>query len=106
MRYHVTDFYSWEWPIVEQLRHEGKFVYTLIDVGGDDYVIRRWGVCNRFGYLVTDVDILEGIDELDGYDFENLDGEDDFTIIRPIKDVSSKVEELRKKRRYNYEIHN
>lgn len=97
MRYYFTDFFNWEQPKIDQLCEEGKFVYPVIDVGGDDYVIRRWGYCNRFAFLITDEDILkEGITEIDAAEFAALNGEEDVCLVTPMKDVSAKCAALQR----------
>ena len=58
MRYYFTDFFSWEQPRINQLRKEGKFVYSVIDAEGTHYTIKRKGCCNRFAFLITDKDVI------------------------------------------------
>ena len=64
MRYYFTDFFNWEQPKIDQLRKEGKYIYSVIDDEGEHYSIRRWGICNRFAFLVTEVDIIPADEEL------------------------------------------
>lgn len=89
MRYYFTDFFHWEQPLINQLRKEGKFVYSVIDTGGVHYKIVRRGIVNRFGFLVTDVDILKDCDELDDEEFVALGGEEDECVATPLQDVSA-----------------
>ena len=104
MRYYFTDFYNWEQPKIDQLRKEGKYVYSVIDDEGEHYFIRRWGICNRFAFLVTDVDIIPADeDSIMDEEFVALNGEEDEWVAIPFKDVSAECTAKRKEfeaRRY------
>jgi len=104
MRYYFTDFYNWEQPKIDQLRKEGKYVYSVIDDEGEHYSIRRWGICNRFAFLVTDVDIIPADeDSIMDEEFFDIDGEEDEWVAIPFKDVSAECAAKRKEfeaRRY------
>lgn len=90
MRYYFTDFFNWEQPMIDQLREEGKYVYSVIDDEGEHYSIRRWGICNRFAFLVTDVDIIPADEDLiTDEEFVALNGEEDNCLATPFKDVSA-----------------
>ena len=55
MRYKETDFFHHEMKEkIQELEEAGLYVYCLIDVGDDETLIREWGVCNRYGFLITD----------------------------------------------------
>jgi len=96
MRYYFTDFYHWEQPKINQLRREGKFVYSVIDTGGEDYEIVRKQCCNRFAFLVTDEDILADKDSITNEEFALLGGVEDVCLNTPSKDVSAECARIRK----------
>ena len=96
MRYYFTDFYHWEQPRINQLRKEGKFVYSVIDTGGEDYEIVRKQCCNRFAFLVTDEDILAGKDSLTNEEFELLGGEEDKWVMHLTDDKAAECAALQK----------
>ena len=91
MRYHMTDFFQYEQPKIDQLRAEGKFVYALVDTYGSSYVIKERAWCNRFGFLVTDEKLPLGDDGMTDSEFMKLDGVDDYTVCNTVKDVSAEV---------------
>ncbi|MBQ6855881.1 MAG: hypothetical protein IJO13_02120 [Lachnospiraceae bacterium] len=92
-RYHETDFYPWEKPLMEELKKEGKFIYVLIDTGGTNYQICKGGFCNRFGYMITDEKLpLNEDDYIDGKEFHKLDWTPDYTLKRTKRDLSEEIE--------------
>lgn len=108
MRYYFTDFFNWEQPRIDALRDEGKFVYPVIDAEGDHYIIKRWGYCNRFAFLITDVDILPKSDDpfmdlITDEEFIALGGKEDECIATPMKDVSAECAALQRKYEKNRE---
>lgn len=104
MRYYFTDFYHWEQPKIDQLRKEGKYVYSVIDEEGEHYSIARRGFCNRISFLITDADVIpEGGFEISDEEFWSLNGEEDVCLSTPLKDVSAECAAKRKEyesRRY------
>lgn len=101
MRYYFTDFFNWEQPRIDELRAEGRFVYSVIDAEGEHYLIKRWGVCNRFAFLVTDEDILPksndpSMDYITDEDFELLGGEEDKWVMHLIDDKAAECAALQK----------
>lgn len=96
MRYYFTDFFHWEQPLINQLRKEGKFVYSVINEEGSHYSIVHKRVANRFKFLITDEDILKDKTILTDEEFLALNGEEDKCLSSPIKDVSAKCSALRK----------
>lgn len=102
MRYYFTNFYHWEQPKINQLRREGKFVYSVIDDEGSHYIIARKGIVNRIGFLITDEDILGDKGSIDDEEFMGLNGTEDVCLSSPDKDVSAQcskaLEEFSKRR--------
>ena len=102
MRYYFTHFYHWEQPKINQLRREGKFVYSVIDDEGSHYIIVRKGIVNRIGFLITDEDILGDKENIDDEEFMGLNGTEDVCLGSPDKDVSAQcakaLEEFSKRR--------
>ena len=96
MKYYFTDFYHWEQPKIDQLRREGKFVYSVIDTGGEDFLIVRKQCCNRFAFLITDEDILALTDSLTNDEFSDLGGEEDIYLDITKKDMSVECAAARK----------
>ena len=97
MRYYFTDFYNWEQPRIDQLRIEGKFVYSVIDAEGEHYLIKRWGVCNRFAYLITDEDIIpESEDMITDEEFLALNGTEDKWVMNLMNDMSAECAALQR----------
>ena len=97
MRYYFTDFYNWEQPRIDQLRIEGKFVYSVIDAEGEHYLIKRWGVCNRFAYLITDEDIIpESEDAITDEEFLALNGTEDKWVMNLMNDMSAECAALQR----------
>ena len=96
MRYYFTDFSNWEQPLINQLRREGKFVYSVIDTGGSDYEIVYKQCCNRFAFLITDEDILDGVEYLDNKEFVALGGTEDECLRNSMVDVSAECAEALK----------
>ena len=72
-------------------------VYSVIDDEGEHYSIRRWGICNRFAFLVTDVDIIPADEELiTDEEFIALNGKEDNCLATPFKDVSAECAALQR----------
>ena len=95
-KYCDTDFFAWDKPIIEELRREGKHIYTMIDTGGVHYQLRKGGLVNRFGYMITDEELpLNEYGYLDDVDFENLEWKYDFSLSKTERDMSDKVEKLK-----------
>ena len=104
MRYYFTDFYYWEQPLIDQLRKEGKYVYSVIDTGGVHYMIVYKGWVNRYGFLITDEDILADCDdnEMDDITFDSLNGIEDGSLRETKKDMT----EILRKSKEDYESRN
>lgn len=102
MRYYFTNFYHWEQPKINQLRREGKFVYSVIDDEGSHYTIVRKGIVNRIGFLITDEDILGDKESIDDEELMGMNGTEDVCLSSPDKDVSAQcskaLEEFSKRR--------
>lgn len=97
MKFTETDFNKWETPVIEQLRKEGKYVYSIHATEGNKPFIKENGFVNRIGYLVTDQPLHVSSDcYLDMEDFYNMDIEEDASIAIPKKDVSKECEKALK----------
>ena len=102
-KYCDTDFCVWDKPITEELRREGKYIYTMIDTGGIHYQIRKGGLANRFGYIITDEELpLNENGYIDDIDFMNLKWEYDYTLSKTERDVSAKAEKLKQEYEQRY----
>lgn len=92
-KYCETDFFPWDKPLMEELRREGKHIYTLIDTGGSSYQICKGGFVNRFGYMITDTELpLNEDDYLESRDFSKLKWEHDYTLKKTVRDISAEIE--------------
>ena len=97
MRYYFTDFFLWEQPRIDQLRKEGKFVYSVIDDVGTHYFISRNGGCNRFGFLVTDVDVIPTDEDcITDDEFIALNGEEDKWVMNLKDDKAAECAALQR----------
>ena len=95
MKYQFTDFFYWEQIKIDQLRKEGKFVFSVIDTGGIHYAIRRKGFVNRYAFLVTDTDFLTDKNEITDVEFEKLGGEEVEDLDVTEKDLSKELAEAK-----------
>lgn len=97
-KYCEADFFAWDKPLMEELKREGKYIYTMIDTGGIHYQIRKGGLANRFGYMVTDEELpLNEDGYLDDKDFENLNWKYDSSLSKTKKDMTEVIEKLKQK---------
>jgi hypothetical protein len=97
MRYYFTDFFSWEQPRINQLRKEGKFVYSVIDDEGTHYLIARNQSVNRFGFLVTDENVIPvGEDYITDNEFIALNGTEDKWVMNLRDDKAAECAALQR----------
>ena len=83
MRYSYMDFFPWEKQIIiNQLKKEGKHVYSVVDTGGVHFSV-GYGIINRYAWMVTDEPLPLG-DRPSMMDVEFYD-------LHPVEDDSIKV---------------
>ena len=91
MRFYFTDFFRWEKPLIEELKAEGYYVYSVRDTGGIHYQIEENVIVNNIGYCITDtaLDLKKGY--MTDEEFISLQGVDCSTLADEVRLVKEKI---------------